>query len=82
VQFDYWLESAFSASSDYIERSLAASDQVQAEDIEICENVQIGLGSGAYQPGRYAPKLEHGDHAFHRQLYLEYTSRGGEGSPR
>lgn len=73
VRFDYWLaEDCDNAES--IAESLACSDQVQQEDIEICENVQVGLSSSGYVPGRYAPRLERGDHAFHRQLYTEYTS--------
>ena len=40
------------------------SDMVQAEDIAICEQVQRGLGSGAYDRGRICVTYEHGMHHF------------------
>ena len=40
----------------------------QREDIAICESVQTGLRSSAYDRGRYAPRVEVGEHHFHRLL--------------
>ena len=48
--------------------SLEASQRVQQEDIDVCERVQRGLGSSAYDCGRYAPRVEQGAHHFHRLL--------------
>ena len=42
------------------------SDQIQIEDVAICETVQKNLRSRSYQRGRYSIKQEKGVHAFHR----------------
>ena len=46
--------------------SVEFSDQIQIEDVEICETVQKNLHSRSYQRGRYSIKQEKGVHAFHR----------------
>ncbi len=50
--------------------SVEFSDQVQVEDVGICETVQKNLHSRSYQRGRYSIKQETGVHAFHR-MYAE-----------
>ena len=40
------------------------SDAIQQEDIAICEAVQKGLSSGAYDRGRFSTKRENGVHHF------------------
>jgi choline monooxygenase len=47
-----------------MQQSIAFSDQVQKEDIEICATVQRGLTSGFYQQGRFSAKRENGVHHF------------------
>jgi choline monooxygenase len=42
------------------------SDQIQIEDVAICETVQKNLRSRSYERGRYSVKQEKGVHAFHR----------------
>ena len=42
------------------------SDQIQIEDVAICETVQKNLHSRSYQRGRYSVKQEKGVHAFHK----------------
>ena len=49
--------------------TIAFSDEIQQEDILICEAVQKGLGSRTYQTGRFAPKRENGVHHFHLLLH-------------
>jgi choline monooxygenase len=49
-------------------RSFAFSDQVQQEDIQICEAVQKGLRSRTYDRGRYSVMRENGLHHFHALL--------------
>ena len=49
-------------------RSFAFSDQVQQEDIGICEAVQKGLRSRTYHQGRYSVLRENGVHHFHALL--------------
>jgi choline monooxygenase len=41
---------------------------VQIEDIAICDGVQRGLSSRAYQAGRLSVRREVGEHLFHRLL--------------
>lgn len=50
-------------------RLLAFSDEIQAEDIEICEQVQKNLRSRSYDRGRYSPARENGVHHFHSLLH-------------
>lgn len=59
-------------SDEEIAASMAQSSVTQREDIAICESVQVGLASGAYETGRYAPAVEVGEHHFHRMLAADY----------
>ncbi len=54
-------------------RLMAFSDEIQAEDIEICEQVQQNLRSRSYDRGRYSPTRENGVHHFHSLLH-EYLT--------
>ena len=53
-----------------IDQTVAFSDEIQLEDIAICEAVQRGLRSSTYSSGRYSPARENGVHHFHA-LYAE-----------
>jgi choline monooxygenase len=53
-----------------IDDTVTFSDEIQIEDIEICEAVQRGLRSSTYSSGRYSPARENGVHHFHG-LYAE-----------
>jgi len=67
--FDYYfVKDRADPESDFVKRSLEASDRVQQEDVEVCESVQRGLSSSAYDVGRYAPSLEQAAHDFHCRL--------------
>lgn len=46
--------------------SVEFSDQIQIEDVGICEAVQKNLRSRSYSRGRFSAKQEKGVHAFHR----------------
>ena len=48
---------------------LAFSDEIQDEDIEICEVVQRNLRSRVYDRGRYSAARENGVHHFHSLLH-------------
>lgn len=52
------------------------SDEVQAEDAEICESVQRALACGRYQPGRLNPKRENALFHFHEQVRAAYRAAG------
>jgi choline monooxygenase len=48
--------------------TIAFSDEIQQEDIKICEWVQKGLHSRTYNTGRFSVKRENGVHHFHLLL--------------
>jgi choline monooxygenase len=48
--------------------TVAFSDEIQQEDIGICESVQKGLASRTYDRGRYSVKRENGVYHFHSLL--------------
>jgi choline monooxygenase len=53
---------------------IAFSDEIQQEDIGICESVQRGLQSSTYEKGRFSVKRENGVHHFHLLLHKFLTS--------
>jgi choline monooxygenase len=65
VVFDFYFSEQ---SEQYKSESVAVSDRVQIEDVDICESVQRGLGSRAYSAGRLSVRRETGEHLFHRLL--------------
>jgi len=60
-----------------LEADHAYSDKVQAEDREICERVQAGLGSRAYDKGRFSPEMEAGVWHFQSLLKGAYAALVG-----
>ena len=50
-------------------RLVAFSDEIQDEDVEICETVQRNLRSRVYDRGRYSAARENGVHHFHSLLH-------------
>jgi choline monooxygenase len=54
-----------------LKQTIEFSDEIQIEDIEICEAVQRGLESQTYDTGRYSVQRENGVHHFHG-LLAEY----------
>jgi len=71
VTFDYFVEESFGASDPFLAQSLAASDEVQREDMDICGSLQRGLESSAFDTGRYSVTHERGAHHFHRLLHAD-----------
>jgi choline monooxygenase len=71
VIFDFY----FAPGTDeaFVRDSIAVADQVQAEDVLICEQVQRGLGSRSYTTGRFSVTRENGGYAFHR-LVAEHVA--------
>jgi choline monooxygenase len=72
VEFGYYYaeDAAALARSANDERF---SDEIQVEDIAICEAVQRGLASGVYEAGRLSPKRERGVWHFHQLLRSAYA---------
>ncbi len=54
--------------------SVEFSDQIQIEDVAICEAVQKNLRSRSYSRGRFSVKQEKGVHAFHR-MYAQLAGQ-------
>ncbi|SFS02128.1 choline monooxygenase [Dyella sp. OK004] len=55
-------------------RDVEFSDEVQVEDVTICEDVQRGLASGSYEAGRLNPLRENAVHHFHELLRRAYRN--------
>ncbi len=77
IVFDYHYTQDESAQAR-IEADQAFSDEVQREDIAICEAVQRGLSSGHYVPGRLCPKRESGVWHFQNLLRAAYAGPAGD----
>ncbi|MFT5459001.1 MAG: choline monooxygenase [Myxococcota bacterium] len=71
VEFEFFFDAG--VSDAFVAESMAQSEVTQLEDIAISESVQRGLGSPAYDTGRYAPELEVGEWHFHRLLAADLT---------
>jgi len=67
VVFDFY----FADGVGEREQSMAVSERIQQEDIAICESVQRGLRSRAYDVGRLSVRREAGEHLFHRLLHAD-----------
>ena len=74
VVFDYYYPAAAETAAALYMHDRAFSDLVQREDVEMCEHVQRGLGSGSYIAGRLNPLRENGVHHFHELLRAAYRS--------
>jgi len=73
VEFDYF----YAQTEDVLARidnDRRFSDEIQHEDIAICEAVQKGLTSGFYEPGRLNPKRESGVWHFQELLRRAYAA--------
>jgi choline monooxygenase len=60
-------------SQEDIEGMVRFADEIQYEDIEVCEYVQQGLKSRAYNRGRFSARHENGVHHF-QALVHEYIN--------
>jgi choline monooxygenase len=67
----FFAEPGSGAGWESMQQTIAFSDQIQQEDIVICEQVQRGLRSRAYNSGRFSAKRENGVYHF-QQLVREY----------
>jgi len=71
VIFDYYFADVSESARERNLASIAVSEQIQAEDAAICESVQRGLASRAYDSGRLSVRREAGEHLFHRLLHAD-----------
>ncbi len=73
--FEWYFESPGSGQGwESMQQSIAFSDEVQREDIALCEAVQRGLKSRSYDRGRFSVKRENGVHHF-QSLVHEFLTR-------
>ncbi len=70
----FFIEPGTGEGWESMQQSIAFSDQIQREDMELCEMVQRGLQSLTYDRGRLSVKRENGVHHFH-SLVHEFLSR-------
>ena len=75
VIFDFYFSGT--AAADFKAESVRVADQVQDEDIGVCEEVQRNLNSRSYTTGRFSVKRENGGHHFHRMLGRVLQRTGG-----
>ena len=61
-----------------MQQTIAFSDEIQQEDIAICEQVQRGLRSRSYESGRFSAKRENGVYHFQR-LVSEFLDQEAAG---
>ena len=71
VIFDYYFADTSPGAQEKNLASIALSEQIQAEDVWICESVQRGLNSRSYSAGRLSVRREAGEHLFHKLLYAD-----------
>jgi choline monooxygenase len=74
VIFDYYFVDVTESAREKNLASIAISEQIQTEDVAICESVQRGLNSRAYHTGRLSVRREAGEHLFHRLLHADLKS--------
>lgn len=69
THFDfYFVETEGDEARRRIAGAIEVSDEIQREDVDICERVQRGLSSRSYSPGRLSVQRESGVHHFQTTL--------------
>ena len=64
----YFRDPEASEVQERVRQTVEFSDEIQMEDMRICEAVQRGLRSRTYTRGRYSVRRENGVHHFHGLL--------------
>src|SRR5207249_10362132 len=62
VIFDFYFADTSAAARQHNLQSINVGERIQDEDVDICESVQRGLNSRAYQAGRLSARREAGEH--------------------
>ena len=76
VVFDFYFADVSEAAHERNLASISVGDRIQQEDLDICESVQRGLRSRAYEAGRLSVRREAGEHLFHRLLCADLKRLG------
>jgi choline monooxygenase len=77
VIFDFYFNDVSDSAIERNRQSIAVGERVNDEDVSICEAVQRGLHSRAYQAGRLSVRREPGEHLFHRLLAADLKGSSG-----
>ena len=71
----FFAQPGTAAGWESMQQTIAFSDEIQQEDIVLCEQVQRGLRSRSYEAGRFSAKRENGVYHF-QSLVREFLARG------
>ena len=74
VTFDFYFDDVSDEARERNRASVDVGERIQQEDLDICESVQRGLQSRAYNAGRLSVRREAGEHLFHRLLHADLTA--------
>ena len=70
----FFAEPGTGAGWESMQQTIAFSDEIQQEDIAVCEQVQRGLRSRSYTRGRFSALRENGVHHF-QSLVTEFLDQ-------
>jgi len=70
----YFAEPGTGAGWESMQQTIAFSDEIQQEDIAVCQQVQRGLRSRSYTRGRFSALRENGVHHF-QSLVTEFLEK-------
>jgi phenylpropionate dioxygenase-like ring-hydroxylating dioxygenase large terminal subunit len=70
----FFAEPGTGSGWESMQQTIAFSDEIQQEDIGLCQQVQRGLRSRSYDRGRFSAKRENGVHHF-QSLVTEFLGR-------
>jgi choline monooxygenase len=71
----FFAQPGTAAGWESMQQTIAFSDEIQQEDIVLCEQVQRGLRSRSYEAGRFSAKRENGVYHF-QSLVREFLASG------
>jgi len=70
----FFAEPGTGSGWESMQQTIEFSDEIQQEDIALCQQVQRGLRSRSYDRGRFSAKRENGVHHF-QSLVAEFLAR-------
>ena len=73
VVFDFYFADTGNETDAARKQSVKVAERIQDEDIGVCESVQRGLQSRAYDVGRLSVRREAGEQLFHRLLHADLS---------
>ncbi|KAK9835707.1 hypothetical protein WJX74_006388 [Apatococcus lobatus] len=71
VHFDYYVHRSKADDKEFVQQMIEGENIVQQEDVGLCQEVQKGLQSPAYDVGRYVPSTEFPMFHFHQQVHRD-----------